>query len=519
MNQMKLKRLFSAIGLGLFAVASVSAGVLAFAKGPRMEKVKADGNTWMFSVTLKAANLEEAYDVSNIRIHTWGNKDTTVALHPSGQEHVYTVNLPFGDDDYVTGCQFIFYQTDSGNPSNSGDKHSINLNVNAEGKDQLSKTENNGISFSWVGKTDWDDGHWIADSRSYCYPKLGYQADIHSAEVPYDFEIDAANARYIYRNVTIVKRYQDMLVFHFPSADNSIHSFEMLDKIGVSNTEGTSGSSNWTYLNSDGTFDVIIGNSFDGTGIISIKKQEAADDTWLYYVTESASATTDYIYSWGGSEQFGAFPGTSIADLVAADKAEEMTGNGVVHFQGGETAKLIYKINISKGYPTGDLMFMFNNGTSSFKSAERLIQNEHAYWWTGEANHDAAQAINFIEILESRRNAVADTSICNIIEANATVIINAYNAFDESIRETYIDCTTIYTWANKEKSGNTLVTVRAIVEQLAEMYNKPLAGTSSTVSFGFQNNTTLLVTMISVITVVSAAGVVALVIIRKKKHQ
>ena len=515
---MKLKRLFSVLGLGLFAVASVSAGAIAFAKGPKMEQAKADGNTWMFSVTLKATNLEEAYDVSNIRIHTWGNKDTTVALHPSGQEHVYTVNLPFGDDDYVTGCQFIFYQTDSGNPSNSGDKYSNNLNVNAEGQDQLSKTENNGISFSWVGKTDWSDGKWTADSRSYCYPKLGYQADTLSAEVPYDFEIDAANARYIYRNIEILERYQDILVFRFPSADNSIQSFEMLDKIGISNTEGTSGSVNWTYLNSAGTFDVIIGNSFDGTGIISIKKQEAAEETWIYYVTDSASATTDYIYSWGGSEQFTAFPGTSIADLVAADKAEEMTGNGVVHFQGGETAKLIYKINISKGYPTGDLMFMFNNGTSSYKSAERLIQNEHAYWWTGEANHDAAQAINFIEILESRRNAVADTSICNIIEANATVIINAYNAFDAGIRETYIECTTIYTWADKEKTGNTLVTVRDIMEQLAEKWNKPLAGTSSTVNFGFQNNQTALVAIIIAVISASVAGAVALAILKKRKH-
>ena len=195
-----------------------------------------------------------------------------------------------------------------------------------------------------------------------------------------------------------------------------------------------------------------------------------------------------------------------------------MTGNGVVHFQGGDTAKLIYRINITTGYPTGDSKFMFDNGTVDYKSAERSIENEHAYWWTGEANHDAAQAINFIEILESRRNAVADTSICNIIEANATVIINAYNAFDADIRETYIDCTTIYTWADKEKTGNTLVTVRDIMEQLAEKWNKPLAGTSSTVNFGFQNNQTALVAIIIAVISASVAGAVALAILKKRKH-
>lgn len=516
---MKLKRLFSAIGLGLFAVTSVAAGVLAFAKGPKMEVAKADGNTWMFAVTLDATAIETEYDVSNIRVHTWGNKDTTVALHQTGQDHIYSTNLPYADEDRVTGLQFIFYQTDTGNPSNTGDKHSIDLNINAEGEEEISKTKNNGISFSWVSTTSWSGDKWTADTRSYCFPKLGYRANISDPDTDYDFEIDATNARYIVRNLTILARYNDLLTFKYPSADNRFNPVEMFDKVTLDYTDGVTSSDNWTYLNEPGTYDVIIQNSFDGDGIITIVKQEAADDTWLYYVTESASATTDYIYSWGGSEQFGAFPGTSIASLVTAGEAEEMTGNGVVHFQGGETAKLIYKINISKGYPTGDLMFMFDNGTSEYKSAERLIQNEHAYWWTGEANHDAAQAINFIYILESRRNAVADTSICNIIEANATVIINAYNVFDESIRETYIDCTTIYTWANKEKSGNTLVTVRAIVEQLAEMYNKPLVGTNSTVSFGFQNNTTLLVTMIFVITVVSAAGIVALVIIRKRKHQ
>ena len=48
---MKLKKLFSVIGLGLFAVASVSAGVLAFTKGPRMEMVKADPTPTVYYLT------------------------------------------------------------------------------------------------------------------------------------------------------------------------------------------------------------------------------------------------------------------------------------------------------------------------------------------------------------------------------------------------------------------------------------------------------------------------------------
>ncbi len=514
---MKLKKLFSVIGLGLFAVASVSAGVLAFAKGPRMEMAKAEGEkTWMFRAQLdlgvaspdyEDCVIEAEHAVDGVQFHCWGtNVDQTfdAAFMEYDSYDYYGVNVALRDDQIITGAQWILHQKDVGY------KYSTDFNKFGDSSNNHLDKDSTFVAIEWQYNHNWVDGKWTpyTDYGNPCYTLQMHIQGQEEVDMVKEPQAGIFAARGMVHSVE--GKWIEMI------SGGSVqlkHSFkEMLDEDSLAIVHG--GSDQWTYLNDLGTYDIILGN-----GHTSIKKHEAATNTWIYYVTNSASATTDYIYSWGGSEQFGAFPGTSIASLVASDEAEEMTGGGVVHFQGGDTAKLIYRINITTGYPTGDSKFMFDNGTSEYKSAERLIQNEHAYWWTGEANHDAAQAINFIEILESRRNAVADTSICNIIEANATVIINAYNAFDESIRETYIDCTTIYTWANKEKSDNTLVTVRAIVEQLAEMYNKPLVGTSSTVSFGFQNNQTTLIAIISVITAVSVAGVVALVVIRKRKHQ
>ena len=69
---MKLKRLFSAIGLGLFAVTSVAAGVLAFAKGPRMEMAEAtitETSNWYF------ASSETSWETNQVRLSVDSEND------------------------------------------------------------------------------------------------------------------------------------------------------------------------------------------------------------------------------------------------------------------------------------------------------------------------------------------------------------------------------------------------------------------------------------------------------------
>jgi len=68
---MKIKRLFSAIGLGLFALASVGAGLLS-AK-PKAEPAKADAPTWMTNFSFFAGEIteKEGFDPSSLYVHTY----------------------------------------------------------------------------------------------------------------------------------------------------------------------------------------------------------------------------------------------------------------------------------------------------------------------------------------------------------------------------------------------------------------------------------------------------------------
>ena len=519
---MKIKRLFSGIGLGLFAFAAVGAGLVG-AKAKKAESVKADDPIHcMFSASLDASALEEAYATSNYRFHIWGtNIDTLLPMHPTGQDHVYTVIAYLTDSQIVTGAQFVFYQDDGWN---SGDKYSENLNLysaTSESSD-VSKDINNGASYSFKGTTDWTDGHWGTSNRYVVdTPKVAHTDHTGGTTTWYEMVLEPENHRYAYYGMEIAQRYIDMISFEYPASRNSFIFFpyNMLNKFGKAATNEVGGSSYWTYLNEAGTYDIFIEDTFDGEGIISLKKHETETSASIYYVTNSPSATTDCIYSWGGEEQFGSFPGTPIADLVTAEKARELTGNGVIHFQGGETAKLIYEIDISIGYPDGDLMFMFNNGTSDYKSDERFIVDEAAYWWTGPANSEAGDAIEFLVYAEARRNAADSYSVCNISEANAAAIINMYNAFDAEIRATYIDCTLVYTWTDKTHTASALFTYRKVVEELGKKFNLSVAGLSPSAElFAVDPSNANLVLIISIVALVSVSSLSLLVVLKKRKH-
>lgn len=231
-------------------------------------------------------------------------------------------------------------------------------------------------------------------------------------------------------------------------------------------------------------------------------------------MTNSGEATNDYIYSWGGSNQFGAFPGTKITEIT---EVKEVTG-GVLHFQGGSDKKLIYKIPLQTGYPTGDNMFMFNNGTSEYKSDERSITETATYWWTGPANMEATSGLEFLLEAEIIRNSAANTSICNISSTDAKKIVDAYNSLSESIRTIYIDSSSTFTWTSIEMKDNTLVSYKAIVERLALVSGVSVAG-SSLINLG--NHPNFNITVPSILAVIVVAGTITtatLIILKKRKH-
>ena len=163
-------------------------------------------------------------------------------------------------------------------------------------------------------------------------------------------------------------------------------------------------------------------------------------------------------------------------------------------------------------------MFMFNNGTSEYKSSERPIVNENAYWWTGDANFNAAQGLNYLITAESYRNGATDTSVCNIDKASAAFLVNLYNAYDQGIRETYIDSSTVYTHKRDGSAGNELVSYRVVVEQLGAIAEVAVVGSSRIVfESPLANSTAIVVIVVSMIAATSLIAVV--VITKKRKHE
>ena len=150
----------------------------------------------------------------------------------------------------------------------------------------------------------------------------------------------------------------------------------------------------------------------------------------IYYVTNSASTTVDYIYSWGnGYLQFGAFPGGAIKDV-----GTDVTG--VIRFQNGEYKK-IYLIEI---YNTD---FKFNNGKSTAEggseSSNFTVTDGSAYWWTGP-DLNAGRALDYLIKIENARNAVPASgsirqySICGINPSTASSLVNEYNGLSSEAK-------------------------------------------------------------------------------------
>ena len=194
-----------------------------------------------------------------------------------------------------------------------------------------------------------------------------------------------------------------------------------------------------------------------------------------------------------------------------------ITGNGVLHFEGSETPKLIYRIPVSIGYPTGDVYFKFNNN-DDWESEQRALLAEHAYWYTGNANYDAAEAIEILHLFETYRNNAEDYSVCNISKDSAKHLVGLYTGTTDEIRD-YIDRSSVWTHKRDGSEGNELVSYRLVVEELARIAGVELEG-SSRIHANFEldaNSATFAVVII--VAAVSSAVMLSLLFILKKKRK
>ncbi len=523
---MKVKKLLSVLGLGLFAAVSVGAGV-ALNKGAKAEAVKADDpKTAMFSLYLNASSLESSYTTSYYRAHVWGtNIDEKLEMHPTGQDHIYTVIVSLTDAQVVSNAQFIFYQSECEFP---GDKYSENLNLYSSdtGSSEISSSVNNGIAYLFTGTTDWADGHWgISSSRNLIQvPQTSYKPNISGTEVWSNFVLEPEKNRYAYYGVEIAARWTDIIGFDIPHTA-FFNPYSMFNDYAKACTDEVSGADNWTYLNEPGTYDLFIENSFDGSGIISIRKREAPTNSYIYYLSNTnfgEGDTPNSIYAWGGEEQFGSWSGTKIMSVT---DVQEVTNHGVLHFDGSD--QYIYKIPVKiAGYPNGDTKIKFNYEGSDVGASEHTLAPHAAFGWDSYNTNDGA-ALDWLVEAERIRNAVPagefkPYSVCGISQSDATNLINAYNALLVP-QQAKVRNSSALTYKPSDSSVEEQVSYALILAQLAEISGIDAAGVSrpTTINNNFEIGTDSSIATIVIISVVSISviSLAAILVVKKRKHE
>ena len=487
------------MGLAVLTAGSLAVG---FASNSQKAAKADDPDTWMFSVGLNMKAPETSYsELSNYRVHIWGtNVNETYTLNQSGSEHLYTKIIALKDNQTVTGLQFVFYQAADQN----SDKYSIDLNVSFEGKDQLSKDDNPGYAILWKATTNWTESKWDAERIAYTLPFVRHESDPKIV-----MDTDPANKQYVVRNIECPVRFSDVYDIVWFNNTTYASTFEMIRSGAEGDDNVPSGDANWVYLDK-GTFDIYFTNEFANGGTVRIIKHVDVS-SYIYYVSASSNATTDYIYSWGGNSQFGSFPGTAITSVTGVS---EVSGNGVMHFQNNNIR--IYKIPVTIGYP-GDTSFNFNNGTNSYQTADLTLVAGAAYWWEGGANANAGAALDLLIRVEEKRNAVtADGdvkaySICGISQSDAAALYNDYKDLDSSIKPTYIDCSKTYTYVGKDSNDQQMTSFYDIFVELAKIGH--VSASYRIMDIYTNNNVSIVIIVVSALTL---ASMVAFIFVRKK---
>lgn len=512
---MKLKRLFSILASAIFGASSVGIGASLLNRAPIEANAEEAPKTWMFRAQLNLSDASPNYEenvfganpVEKVMFHYWGGGglDKMVeAPHIATDTYdFYGVNVSLTDADVIKGAQWVLTQ------KGIGDKYSEDITKFGSSK---TTTLDKSITFTtiqWIFSNNWDGDKW-----KFLNGKIeGYESDKFYLTTEYattvDFAKEPQNNVLAVRNLEYPGRYKWVGLNDTDTAFLPSKFYDLCWKTSSELMSGGSGT--WLDLKEAGTYDFIIADA-----TITIKKHSPLTDTYVYYVTNSGEATNDYIYSWGGSMQFGAFPGTKITEIT---EVEEVTG-GVLHFQGGSDKKLIYKIPLQAGYPTGDNMFMFNNGTSEYKSDERSIMATATYWWTGPSNIDATKGLEFLIEAERVRNAAEKHSVCNISRADAKTIVDRYNNnIGSDVRTTYVDTSSTYTWTSADMKDSTLVNYRDIIIRLASIAGSTYVAGSSLIYLGNHPNFDVTVpSILAVIVVTGAISTATLIILKKRKH-
>ncbi len=241
-------------------------------------------------------------------------------------------------------------------------------------------------------------------------------------------------------------------------------------------------------------------------------------DDYIYYVTGSEEATTNYIYSFGGDCQFGAWETTKVVDV---DGVAEV--HGVLSFNG--TPRNIYKIPYSTTAEDTNVIISDGHGN---QTADLPLVPGSAYTFSGDAGDaDMGAALDLLLFVEGKRNAVTaveglllDYSICGISAEDAATAWNNYEALSEDAKA-YVDATYTWTYAGAYDGENvpdeTGVSYANVMLQLHAIAVAGGAISESNMLYNVNStNNAFVITISIVMTGVVAAG--ALYFISKKRR-
>ena len=512
---MKLRHFVTS--LAITAVAALGAFV-GLSQRKEAKVAKADASDYMFRIQLnskEAGTWDGDGTISNIRFHYWGKDGTedyneTVGLSlmngsdPYGysmdfNEYVYGANVVLSTSKTVIGGCFILDQV------NKKDCYSHDLTS---------------CTFS-------SDGDYFVREFYYSsWTEEKWNASFSSAEeVPYVDPDSGANVNFTAN--TALKRWEakgyeyDPAVsqyFHFEIASGYCTS--VLDAACKDKYVSTGSDDNtcWMGFKQAGTYDFYLYDEAEVSGHMVVQKQGPTTSTTIYYVTGEETTTANNVYTFGGTKQFGVWPGTPITSVPGV---REITSNGVLHFNGDRGVR-IYRIPVKMGY-NGDTKIIINYNGSA-QSTTKVIRAGAGFYWDTDASYDYGFALGLLDRIEEARNSVTaagdikDFSVCGISSSDATDFVNDYNDLSETARG-YINNSSIYTYKRNGDAGQEMVGYRYVMEELSEKANIALVDASriNPIFFANANSNTVIIVVVTFSLVAIAALGVCLVI--KKKHQ
>lgn len=238
-------------------------------------------------------------------------------------------------------------------------------------------------------------------------------------------------------------------------------------------------------------------------------KYVAAKTQQTVYFSHSGFANT-YIYSFGGNEQFGAWPGTKITAVTNG-----ATFNGV---------GAVYKMPLFAEYADTHIIFNNNLSGTDAKQTNNLKISDGALYLIDDATDstgstDMGAAANVVYEINLVRNAVAGTlhlledSICGVSQTEASELIGKYNALTNA-QKAYVDASTDYTYDSTDTGKKVNVPFTSLIAQLSTIANS--GGSPSIVLVGSGEDASFLL-IVTLTAMVASLGAVIAIASRKKK--